>query len=221
MKVTDYPSVVDLKENNVFLLDGPDGTKQISAKHLANELVKMDGQVESLSDRMKQMEEKTEEKNGEYDKAIEDLKKSVAEGKSAVASAITQKGVSTSADASFSDMANNIGKIITELTSNSILYINSFTGGSGNFSYTFSRNTKAIVIASGGRTRSFNKSYTGGDMTQIGGNSGGGNGNHATYGYLLNGIAGQTVNVNFSLYETSSSGTDYPGHAMMAVIAAS
>ena len=43
--------------------------------------------------------------------AINDLKTSVSNGKSAVASAITDKGVSTSATASFDTMANNIKKI--------------------------------------------------------------------------------------------------------------
>ena len=43
--------------------------------------------------------------------AINELKTSVSNGKSAVASAITDKGVSTSATASFNNMANNIRKI--------------------------------------------------------------------------------------------------------------
>lgn len=38
MKITDYPSVVNLVENNVFLIDGPEGTKQITAKDLAGAL---------------------------------------------------------------------------------------------------------------------------------------------------------------------------------------
>ena len=42
---------------------------------------------------------------------ISSLKTSVSNGKSAVASAITDKGVSTSATASFNTMANNIRKI--------------------------------------------------------------------------------------------------------------
>ena len=45
--------------------------------------------------------------------AINELKTSVSNGKSAVASAITDKGVSTSATASFNTMANNIRKIVT------------------------------------------------------------------------------------------------------------
>ena len=45
--------------------------------------------------------------------AINELKTSVSNGKSAVASAITDKGVSTSATASFNTMANNIRKIQT------------------------------------------------------------------------------------------------------------
>lgn len=44
-------------------------------------------------------------------KKITDLKKSVSDGKSAVASAITANGVSTASDASFATMAENIGNI--------------------------------------------------------------------------------------------------------------
>ena len=43
--------------------------------------------------------------------AIEALKKFVSDGKSAIASAITKKGVSTSADATFAAMATNIANI--------------------------------------------------------------------------------------------------------------
>lgn len=114
MKITDYPSQVEIKENNVFLMDGPNGTRQISAIHLADKLVRMDGGVDAITDRLNSLNETIESKNGEYDKAIEDLKKSVADGKSAIASAITQKGVTTNGNASFSDMANNIGKITTD-----------------------------------------------------------------------------------------------------------
>ena len=44
---------------------------------------------------------------------INSLKSSVSNGKSAIASAITGKGVSTAADATFQTMANNIGSITT------------------------------------------------------------------------------------------------------------
>lgn len=44
---------------------------------------------------------------------IDNLKKSVSDGKTTVANAITGKGVSTATDASFSTMASNIGKIQT------------------------------------------------------------------------------------------------------------
>ena len=54
--------------------------------------------------------------------AINELKTSVSNGKSAVASAITDKGVSTSATASFNTMANNIRKIVTS----NIYTINNF-----------------------------------------------------------------------------------------------
>ena len=45
--------------------------------------------------------------------AINDLKTSVSNGKSLIASAITDKGVSTASSATFQTMANNIGKIST------------------------------------------------------------------------------------------------------------
>lgn len=44
---------------------------------------------------------------------LSDLKKSVSDGKSSVASAITAKGVTTATDATFDTMATNIGKIQT------------------------------------------------------------------------------------------------------------
>lgn len=47
---------------------------------------------------------------------IDDLKTSVSDGKAAIASAITGKGVSTSPTATFSTMATNIGKIQTAET---------------------------------------------------------------------------------------------------------
>ena len=43
------------------------------------------------------------------------LKKSVADGKKSVASAISAKGVSTATDASFAILATNIGKISNNL----------------------------------------------------------------------------------------------------------
>ncbi len=47
---------------------------------------------------------------------VESLKSSVSSGKSLVASAVTGKGVSTAADASFQTIANNISSISTEST---------------------------------------------------------------------------------------------------------
>lgn len=46
--------------------------------------------------------------------AIKELKKSVSDGKTLVANAITAKGVSTATDATFEDMANNIDNISTK-----------------------------------------------------------------------------------------------------------
>ena len=46
-----------------------------------------------------------------YDSEIASLKSSVSEGKSLVAAAVTDKGVTTAADATFQTIADNIGKI--------------------------------------------------------------------------------------------------------------
>lgn len=53
--------------------------------------------------------------------AITSLKKSVSDGKSAIASAITTKGVSTASDASFATMASNIKNISTGLSTSDIV----------------------------------------------------------------------------------------------------
>ncbi|RHP24312.1 hypothetical protein DWZ63_10150 [Clostridium sp. AF34-13] len=50
------------------------------------------------------------------DKKITELKKSVSDGKSAIASAITNAGVSTASDASFATMSSNIAKVRTDTT---------------------------------------------------------------------------------------------------------
>ena len=72
--------------------------------------------------------------------AINDLKTSVSNGKSAVASAITDKGVSTSATASFDTMANNIRSINQGLTIQYIgeLYTSSMPSNHLNKTYSIS-----------------------------------------------------------------------------------
>lgn len=50
------------------------------------------------------------------DGKITELKKSVSDGKSAIASAITNAGVSTASDASFATMSSNIAKVRTDTT---------------------------------------------------------------------------------------------------------
>ncbi len=59
------------------------------------------------------LQEEMEEMRGEVNGAVDQLKKSVADGKALIASAITSKGVSTAASASFATMANNIKGIST------------------------------------------------------------------------------------------------------------
>ena len=58
---------------------------------------------------------------------IDSLKSSVSEGKALIAAAVTGKGVSTAADATFQTIANNINLIQTGSTAG-VLYIDDFTG---------------------------------------------------------------------------------------------
>ena len=62
--------------------------------------------------------------------------KSVADGKSAIASAITSKGVNTASDAAYATMAANIKSIKTTPTLKTASHTFSF-GGTGTASYTF------------------------------------------------------------------------------------
>lgn len=58
---------------------------------------------------------------------IDSLKTSVSSGKATIASAVTDKGVQTAADATFQQIADNINAIQTGSTSG-VLYIDDFTG---------------------------------------------------------------------------------------------
>lgn len=58
--------------------------------------------------------------------SVDNLKKSVSDGKSTVASAITSMGVSTASDATFSTMSSNIKSIFTSPTNFSAKYKNTF-----------------------------------------------------------------------------------------------
>lgn len=60
-----------------------------------------------------------------YTSELESLKSSVSNGKSLIASAITDKGVSTASNATFQTMANNIGNIPTY---NEVCDVITFTG---------------------------------------------------------------------------------------------
>ncbi|WWR16515.1 hypothetical protein V1224_03410 [Lachnospiraceae bacterium JLR.KK008] len=60
--------------------------------------------------------------DSEINSKIDALKKSVADGKTAVAAAISAKGVSTAADTSFATMANNIRNIVTIRQPNTIRF---------------------------------------------------------------------------------------------------
>lgn len=68
------------------------------------------------------------EKNAELSKEVENVKKSVSDGKSKVASAITDKGVATEATDTFDVMAENIGKIQTGTSNTQILSTTMISG---------------------------------------------------------------------------------------------
>ena len=44
MKMTDYPSTQSLVDNNIMLVDGPNGTKSITAKDLSSELLRINNE---------------------------------------------------------------------------------------------------------------------------------------------------------------------------------
>ena len=85
--------------------------------------------------------------------AIDSLKTSVNEGKSIVAAAVTDKGVSTAADATFETIATNISSIATGYTSVSSIDNNVNIGGGGFanvYSHSFTNGT--ITLSFSGRT---------------------------------------------------------------------
>ena len=63
-----------------------------------------------------------------YQSSVDSLKTSVSEGKALIAAAVTDKGVSTAADATFQTITTNIGKISTKAE----LYKDYFTTGNSN-----------------------------------------------------------------------------------------
>lgn len=73
---------------------------------------------------------------------IDELKNSVSNGKAAVASAITAKGVSTAADASFATMAANIGNIPSGWGS----IVRGFGSGKTSFTISAGRHTGRVQI---------------------------------------------------------------------------
>ena len=77
---------------------------------------------------------------------INNLKSSVSNGKSAIASAITDKGVSTAATATFQTMANNIKSILTGIDSLNIFY---YRAGYTNATGYPSRSCNLIIIYNG------------------------------------------------------------------------
>ena len=67
-------------------------------------------------------------KINEIENTINEIKKSVSDGKSKVASAITDKGVATEATDTFDTIAGNIGKIQTGTSNSQILSTTMISG---------------------------------------------------------------------------------------------
>ena len=96
-----------------------------------------------------------------YQTSVEDLKTSVSEGKSLVAAAVTDKGVSTAADATFQTIATNIGRIKTSSTLSRITtYTSSGSYDDDLISYeipiissSYQNKNLIAIIASGGGTQ--------------------------------------------------------------------
>ena len=87
--------------------------------------------------------------------SITSLKKSVSDGKSAIASAITAKGVSTASDASFNTMANNI-RNLKILTSSDRTF--------SNYPFEFFNHYKIYAVTSSTKTCWFVNSSTSSDL---------------------------------------------------------
>ena len=94
--------------------------------------------------------------NTTVEAAITNLKTSVSEGKSAVASAITNMGVSTASSATFSTMATNIGKISTDANAGVAQILNGYTA------YVGGKKITGTMANQGAKTSSLNcgGSYT-------------------------------------------------------------
>lgn len=98
--------------------------------------------------------------------AMSSLKTSVSSGKASVAQAVTDKGVTTASDASFSTIATNIGSINTRtdgtLDSNDKLLVGYTAYGSGGTKYTGTlpdTSSGGIANAVSGTTCSFDATY--------------------------------------------------------------
>lgn len=99
----------------------------------------------------------SDENNVGLDVIIDELKKSVSNGKTLVADAITEKGISTASDATFGTMATNINSIKVasgNAAASDVLVGKTFSNASGNGTGTMTDRTK--VDSSIG---SFNSSY--------------------------------------------------------------
>ena len=87
-----------------------------------------------------------------YNSDLESLKSSVSNGKSLIASAITDKGVSTASDATFQTMANNIGNIVSVPSGTTIMLNESVSltnGASKKYTINYDHYAMLYYVASG------------------------------------------------------------------------
>lgn len=103
----EYESITDKDEATLYFVedDPTEGDQPVSSADLAKALASLDASAVSFSKKQSTIRATT------VQDAIEELFLDVDDGKTAVASAITDKGVSTSKDATYQEMADNIRKI--------------------------------------------------------------------------------------------------------------
>ena len=116
---------------------------------------------------------------------LDSLKSSVSEGKALVAAAVTGKGVSTAADATFQQIANNINAIQTGSTTG-VLYIDDFTGYGATITVPWYSGQKRLRLLARHSTQGWN------DNTII----------YTKTNYILN--------INSNLYHISDGGSEIP-----------
>lgn len=97
-------------------------------KNAETKLGAIDGITDSLEDTSSRMAASAKAVST-LNNNLDQLKKSVSDGKSSIASAITAKGVTTAADATFADIVTNISNIQTDVKHTVYCIVSANTGG--------------------------------------------------------------------------------------------